>query len=148
MALGWLTVLKTVPWTQVLSHAPDVADGARKLWSAVANKAPAPPANPTSTPTPTPSSSEARDSAPDEHALALSALERRVAAAEGTVAELQAQMRAGSELIKALADQNAELVKGIEALRTRAMWLTTGCIVAGVLAIAALVLFGWSAAAR
>ena len=29
MAIGWLTILKTVPWTEVISNAPKVADGAK-----------------------------------------------------------------------------------------------------------------------
>jgi hypothetical protein len=38
MALGWLTVLKSVPWSEVISNAPKVADAAKKLWNAVAKK--------------------------------------------------------------------------------------------------------------
>ena len=35
MAIGWLTILKSVPWTEVIKNAPKVAEGARKLWNAV-----------------------------------------------------------------------------------------------------------------
>jgi len=35
MALSWLSVLKAVPWTEVISNAPKVAEGARKLWKSV-----------------------------------------------------------------------------------------------------------------
>ena len=38
MAIGWLTILQSVPWTEVIKNAPKVAEGARKLWSAVAKK--------------------------------------------------------------------------------------------------------------
>ena len=32
MGLSWITVLKAVPWTEVVRNAPAVAEGARKLW--------------------------------------------------------------------------------------------------------------------
>ncbi|MDP3225514.1 MAG: hypothetical protein Q8M96_20455, partial [Rubrivivax sp.] len=32
MAIGWMTVLKLVPWGDVIKNAPAVAEGARKLW--------------------------------------------------------------------------------------------------------------------
>ena len=38
MAIGWLTVLQSVPWAEVVSNAPKVAAGAKKLWSAVGRK--------------------------------------------------------------------------------------------------------------
>ena len=31
MAIAWLTVLKMVPWGEVINNAPKVADGAKKL---------------------------------------------------------------------------------------------------------------------
>ena len=33
MAIPWLTLLKVVPWSDVIANAPKVADGARKLWN-------------------------------------------------------------------------------------------------------------------
>lgn len=38
MAAGWLTVLKMVPWGDVIENAPKVAQGAKKLWSSVGKK--------------------------------------------------------------------------------------------------------------
>jgi hypothetical protein len=105
MAIGWLTLLKHVPWTEVVSNAPKVADGARKLWKAVAKKSPAASGEATAT--------LAAGSAPDA----------RTARLEGVVADLQGQMVASSELIKALADQNARLVASVGTLRTRIAWL-------------------------
>ncbi|MDP1899430.1 MAG: hypothetical protein Q8K96_03110, partial [Rubrivivax sp.] len=55
------------------------------------------------------------------------------AALETAVADLHGQMFASSELIKALAEQNAQLVKRVEANRVRMLWLTAAT---GVLAIA------------
>lgn len=32
MAIPWMTVLKLVPWNDVIRNAPQIADAARKLW--------------------------------------------------------------------------------------------------------------------
>jgi uncharacterized coiled-coil protein SlyX len=113
MAVPWLAVLKTVPWSDVISNAPLVADGAKKLWNAVSKKSAA---KPESKPAePPPFSDEAR---------AIAALEERLAAAEAAVADLNGQMLATSELIKALAEQNALLIARVEVSRVRVLWLT------------------------
>ncbi|MDO9221743.1 MAG: hypothetical protein Q7T90_12015 [Thiobacillus sp.] len=124
MALGWLMVLQSVPWSEVIANAPKLADGAKKLWNAVAGK-PALPVQPAADRQPA--------MPPDNPALA--ALEARAAALETAVADLHGQMFASSELIKALAEQNALLVKRVEANRVRVLWLTA---VTGVLATAAI----------
>ena len=118
MAIGWLTILKTVPWTEVISNAPKVADGAKKLWKTVAKK--------TGVQT---SSTQAAPTAGAAGAQSASPLETRVIEMETRTAELHAQMLASSELIKALAEQNAELVKRIEAIRVRVLVLGAVCIV-------------------
>jgi hypothetical protein len=41
MAIPWLSVIKLVPWGEVISNAPKVAEGAKKLWSAVSREPPA-----------------------------------------------------------------------------------------------------------
>lgn len=120
MAIGWITLLKTVPWMDVIASAPAVAEGAKKLWRTVAQKDPS-----------------AAGSAPASSALVpkletLAQAQARLMALEATVAELHTQMRASSELIKALADQNTALVKRVEAHRVRLLWLS------GVVAIALL----------
>ena len=38
MAIPWLTVLQSVPWSDVVRNAPKVAAGAKKLWDNVAHK--------------------------------------------------------------------------------------------------------------
>ena len=93
MAISWIAALKLIPWSDVISNAPMVADGARKLWSTVAKKPAAPhPA----------SGSRAVVSTEAE---AISALEVRVVAMESAVSELHTQMLASSELIQSLAQQ-------------------------------------------
>lgn len=123
MAIGWLSVLKMVPWGDVISTAPKVADGAMKLWSAVSKKPPV-----ADLPTP---DAQPRWS-PETPSMAL--LEARMAAAEAEVSDLHHQMLESSELIKALADQNAQLIKRIEVNRVRLRWLTVITAVAGIAA--------------
>lgn len=128
MAIGWLSLLKTVPWAQVISTAPVVADGARKLWNGVAKKSVPAPA-----PAPAPTA-EAYAAQPGSEADAVVRARVQVAALETSVADLREQMLESSALIKALADQNTELIKRVEANRIRLLWLS--------LAVAALVVVG------
>ena len=102
MALGWLTVLKSVPWGEVISNAPKIAEGAKKLWRSVSRQAPAP-------------------------------------GLQASLNELHGQVLASSELLKALADQNAELVRRVERHRVRLLWLGCAVAVVAVIAVSALV---------
>jgi hypothetical protein len=128
MAIGWLSVLKAVPWTEVITNAPKVADGAKKLWSSVGKKPPAAPPPANSAP---PASIDAQ---------ALVDLQARLATLEAAASDLHEQMLASSELIKALAEQNAELIKRTQAIRLRMRWLAAGVIACGVVGVASLVL--------
>jgi len=129
MAIGWLAVLQSVPWADVIGNAPKVADGAKKLWNAVGKKSPAPEL-PAASAQPAPSS----------EAQAVAELRARVSAMETAASDLHDQMLASSELIKALADQNAQLIKGIEAHRIRVVWLVRVTVVVGIIAAAGLIL--------
>lgn len=124
MAIGWLTILKSVPWTEVIRNAPKVAEGARKLWSAVGRQRAADEV-----------AEAGAQPAASHEPHTLEALEARAAALEAAVSDLHKQMLASSELIKELAEQNAQFVKRIEANRVRTLWLGAAII---VLAIAAL----------
>ncbi len=123
MAIGWLSVLKAVPWTEVITNAPKVADGAKKLWNSVGKKA-----------APQTAGAAASTVAPDE-------LATRLAAVESAARDLHEQMLASSEVIKALAEQNAQLISGIEAMRIRQRWLGRAVIALGIISVAGLV---WS----
>jgi len=129
MAIPWLVVLQNVPWAEVVKNAPKVADGAKKLWSAVGRK------SPVATPA---SAAPVPDAAAD--AQSIPGLLARIAALESAAADLQEQMLASSELIKSLADQNAQLVARIEANRTRVAWLTGATALLALLAILGLAL--------
>lgn len=41
MAIPWLTVLSNIPWRDVITTAPKVADEAKKLWTSL-NRHPTP----------------------------------------------------------------------------------------------------------
>ncbi len=125
MALGWFSLLKTVPWTEVISTAPLVAQGAKKLWDSVAKKTPAAPAPPAAPVLPT-------------HDVVVAQLQTRILALEATSAELHAQMRTSSELIQALATQNTELVQRVEANRVRLRWVSAALVALAVALVYAL----------
>jgi hypothetical protein len=99
MPIPWLTVLQSVPWTDVIKNAPKVAEGAKKLLGRTSGKKPEP---------------------------------------QVAVAELQAQLLDCSQLIKALAEQNAQLVARIEANRVRTLWLSAATGASLLLAVASL----------
>lgn len=122
MAIGWLTVLQSVPWSEVISNAPKVAQGAKKLWKKVGKQAPASEG--------TEASAHAATEPPT-----MDTLQARVNALEATVADLHGQMLTSSELITTLAEQNAQLVQRIEANRVRLRWFGVAIV---VLAVAAL----------
>ena len=105
MAIGWMTVLAAVPWTEVIKNAPKVAEGAKKLWGTVGSKG----GKAAST-----SVAARQSSDPDV----------RIVALEATVDELNKQMQASAELIKSLAELNAQLVERIELNRRRMIRLS------------------------
>jgi len=120
MALGWLTLLKHVPWSDVIANAPAVADGAKKLWNAAARR---------------PADAQGSEPAvPGAQASDADKLE----SLRDEVARLEAAMLASSELINALAGQNAELVKRVESHRVRLVWLSVAVAVTSVLAAVAI----------
>lgn len=128
MPIPWVTVLQAVPWSEVIRNAPKVAEGAKKLWKTVGKK---------------PSSSEVAESnaqpavSPEQ---TLIQLEDRAESLEATVADLHEQMFAASELIKALAEQNTQLVQRIEANRVHMLWLSVTTAVVAVVALVGLFL--------
>ncbi len=129
MAIGWLTVLQSVPWTEVVSNAPKVAAGAKKLWAAVSRK-----------PSAGAEVADATQAALSPEARAITALTAHISELETAVKELQEQMLASSELIKALAEQNTQLILRIETQRRRMAWLAGALVLIGMAALASLVL--------
>ena len=128
MAIGWLTVLKLVPWTDVIKNAPQVADGAKKLWQSVGNKPP-PSAETTGTTV---------RLTPEGQAIA--ALQARLLTLENATQDLHEQMLASSELIQSLAEQNTQLIRRAEVNRLRLLWLASVTAVVAVVAVIGLTL--------
>jgi hypothetical protein len=122
MAIGWLTVLQSVPWSDVVRNAPKVAAGAKKLWDNVANKSAANP-----------------DVAADGSGLApgpatLEGLQQQVLSLQAASANLQQRLIESSDLIGTLAEQNAQLIQGIQVLRRRLLWQGAALVLVGLLA--------------
>ena len=123
MAIGWMTVLNLVPWGEVIKNAPAVADGAKKLWDSVGKKpAAASPGTDVATPP------------PEAAASPVAALQSRLERADASIAQLHEQMHASSELIKALAEQNSELIRRVEVNRVRVLWLAALVLLFGAIA--------------
>lgn len=119
MAIGWMTILKSVPWTDVIRNAPKVAEGAKKLWNNVGGKGG--------------EGEEAMNPSLDANQAPVAQL----AALRVQVESLQDQMLASSELIQALAEQNAQLIVRIETHRRRLLWLAAGNAVVLLVALVA-----------
>ncbi len=129
MAIGWLAVLQMVPWSDVIKNAPKVADGAKKLWHAVGKKPPpVPPAN----------TGTGVQLSPEGQAIA--ALQAHVLALESATLDLHEQMLASSELIKALAEQNTQLIRRAETNRIRVLALAGVTALVAVIAVVSLTL--------
>jgi hypothetical protein len=103
-----ISVLSKIPWGQVVENAPKVADAAVKLWKTVVNRRKRDASQ-------SGQSAVLPDMCPSEPDL----LEARMLALEDGVRCLQEQMQASSELIKTLAEQNAQLVQRVESMRAR-----------------------------
>jgi hypothetical protein len=116
MAIGWLSVLKLVPWGDVIENAPKVAQGAKKLWHTVGKK-PAPDVADTFTAT------QAGQSALSGHEAAVATLQVQVAELQLATADLHQQMLESSALIKSLAEQNTQLIQRAEVNRKRLLLL-------------------------
>ncbi|MGD9843188.1 MAG: hypothetical protein AB7F79_01160 [Steroidobacteraceae bacterium] len=119
MAIGWFTLLKSVPWSTVISNAPVIAEGAKKLWSAVASKSSA------STPV------SVIPLQVDAGNQTVATLHQRMVALEAAATKLETQMLASTEIIKEMAEQNTQLIELIKVNRIRTRWLAraTGVLI-------------------
>lgn len=125
MAIGWISVLKLVPWGDVVKNAPRLASEAKKLWSTVANK-------------PAAAAQTKPADLPDSQSLVLLQADLELVIAE--VTDLHKQMRESSQLINALAEQNTQLIKRMEVQRVRTLWLAGIAAVFGLLAVINLII--------
>jgi chromosome segregation ATPase len=141
MPVSWITVLKAVPWGDVISNAPVVVDGARKLWNTVGRKGDR--AERDQAGTTGESSATAGGStqpAPVDAGAAMAGLQTRLDSTDTRLNALQDQMITSSELIKALAEQNGQLIARIDTMRRRGAWLGVAALLALVGALVAIAL--------
>ena len=120
MAAGTIiSILSNIPWGQVVENAPKVADGAARLWNAVTRKKPgqSPDAN----------TKTGADVAQSETEI----LMKRLVA-------MEEQMCASAELIKALAEQNTQLVRKAELNSVRLLRLATATAIGAVTLVGAI----------
>ena len=131
MATGLITVLSNVPWSDVIRHAPKVAEGARKLWDRARGKAVEPEPVLVSPPAMT------------AEQQTLATLEARTAALQTAVLDLQSQMAESSALIKELADLNEQMIQHVQAQDRRLWWLGVASVALGVAAALGWLLVYW-----
>lgn len=117
----WSTLFKLIPWGQVIDHAPQVLDGAKKLYQRLKSEG-----------LTEGDEAELAVLPPDPEALAQAVREQRHA-----LARLHEELEESGQLIKRLAEQNTGLIMQMESLRRRMRllgWL--GVLLAGGLAYA------------
>ena len=124
MAIGWLTVLQSVPWSDVVRNAPKVAAGAKKLWDNVANKSAAN----------QDVAAEGSGLVPTPGPATLEGLQQQVLSLQAASAHLQQRLIESSDLIGTLAEQNAQLIQGVQVLRRRLFWQGAALVLVGLLA--------------
>jgi hypothetical protein len=127
MALPWLTLIKAVPWADVIEHAPTVVSGAQKLWQRMPGRGGAAP------------TAVATTAAVADAGQSLSAqvaeLRASVVAAEQQTVELQGRLSDTNALIRDMAEQQARMLAQIEAHRRALRWAAGLASVALVVAV-------------
>jgi len=129
MAVAWLKVLKAVPWSEVIAAAPQVANGARRLWDTVGRKGGPQAGIDDVAMTPMPAGE-------DNMALLAAHIEQQ----DATIAQMHGQLREASKLIAELADQNAQLIAKMEAARGKIQVVGLIAAAASVLGLVSLAL--------
>ena len=125
MPIPWLTVLQSVPWSDVVRNAPKVAAGAKKLWDNVAHKGAV--------------QQGPADSATEvETEPTLLSLKADVIALRAGSMLLQQQLAESSAMVSELAEQNTQLIAGMEALRRKQKRMLWALLVVAAVALLAL----------
>ncbi|WP_315129281.1 hypothetical protein [Comamonas antarctica] len=122
MAISWITALKLVPWGDVIEATPQVVKAAKGLLRKREGAAAQEPAA-------SAAADDARLYAPHnagEQALQL------IQTLEGRIRQLEQGQQQSAELIQQLAEQNAQVVRTVDLLRTGAQRLAWACGVLGV----------------
>lgn len=130
MAISWITALKLVPWGDVIEATPQVVKAAKSLLrkkdaEQAVRAQPAAAGEPLAAPR-----------SAGEQALLL------IQAQEARITQLEQSQRQSLELIEKLAEQNAQIVATVGALRTGAQRLAWACAILGA-CVAGLLIHAW-----
>jgi hypothetical protein len=122
MAL-WMTALKLVPWGDVIEATPQILQAAKKLMGKTRAGSPA---------AATTSLTGVDGDAPT------ASVAEQLQSLRGRIAQLEQEQQDSAALIESLAEQNAVVVRAVEALRQRTRRLTQvalgpGIVCAGLL---------------
>ena len=120
MAFGWITVLKIIPWKDVLENAPHIAKASKNLYAGTKNN--------TSS-----SSGTAGSSAPRSDNGKKESRDSRLHEIEREVLDL-------NSVVRSLAKQNVRIVEAIEVLRIRSKILIFSCVTLGSISICLILL--------
>jgi hypothetical protein len=112
----WLTALKLVPWGDVIEATPQILQAAKKLMGKTRASSAEPLAG----------------ALADAGVSASTPLEAQVQGLAQRVALLEQEQRDSAALIESLAEQNAVVVRAVEALRKRSQRLAAAVGVLGV----------------
>jgi hypothetical protein len=123
MAMGWLSVLKLVPWGDVIENAPKVAQGAKKLWNSVGKKPRLSTLDPVA---------HAASGGLQGQEAVIAALQSQVSELQVATADLHQQMLESSALIQSLADQNTQLVRRVDVHHKQLLALGALTLVLGL----------------
>ncbi|KQO27774.1 hypothetical protein [Acidovorax sp. Leaf78] len=118
MAAGWITALKLVPWRDVIEATPQVLAAARKLMGSTRAGH---------------GGAAGSDTAAGAPASLAATPEAALRQWQDRVVRLEQEQQASAVLIQSLAEQNAQVVQAVEALRKRSQRLTAAVAVLGVL---------------
>jgi len=107
MAFGWITVLKIIPWKDVLENAPHIAKAAKNLYVGTKNNI--------SSSGPADSSASTSDSGNKK-------------STDSHLHEIEREVSDLNSVVRSLAKQNVRIVEAIEVLRIRSKVLIFSCI--------------------
>lgn len=129
---AWLAL---IPWPEVIKAAPAIAKKASELLGGFNNRKSGGTAS-----GPSGSPESAKQISTTALELKVVKLETRIGDIKREVDSLDEKMMESSQLIKELADQNAQLITRVDQNRKQIFWLGVAVVVAGVGVLATLVL--------
>jgi hypothetical protein len=103
MLIPWPAVFKAIPWTQVATAAPAILEQARKLVGKVRQKD-------------TGSAPVDSSASPPPQVNPFLTVDARLSHVEERIEEISGEALSSAELLKSLAEQNAQLVQAMELL--------------------------------